>query len=198
MSSSSECLLGPASGFSDNVLIRSFSHLEGAEIASGASLPVRPAAGPARCLRRMSMSAISSRSGVAPRRRRQGQPPLPILATATSGREPISGATLHDHLQLRRLQKFRTIIGERAFIGSNSALVAPVRSAMALTCDRQRRHFGCSADALDDRAAGRSTSRGAPAALRAQLKGKQRLMCGIIGIIAKNRSAAELIEGCGA
>ena len=38
----------------------------------------------------------------------------------------------HHHLQLRRRGKHRTDIGERAFIGSNSALVAPRQ-------DRRRR-----------------------------------------------------------
>jgi len=69
------------------------------------------------------MSAISSSQGVAPRRRRQGQPPLLSWRQRHRGGDHIGAGTITCNYD--GFSKFRTIIGERAFIGSNSALVAP-------------------------------------------------------------------------
>ena len=58
------------------------------------------------------------------RRGRQGQPSdLSGRRTRSARREH---RRRHHHLQLRRLRKHRTEIGAGAFIGSNTALVAPV------------------------------------------------------------------------
>ena len=71
--------------------------------------------------------------------------------------------------------KFRTVIGERAFIGSNSALVAPVTvgdgayvaTGSVVTSD-------VPADSLTIARARQVDKPGRAAALRAQLKGKKR------------------------
>ena len=58
-------------------------------------------------------------------RGRQGQ--SPDLYRRRRGRRRRQHRRRHDLLQLRRLRKHRTEIGKGAFIGSNSALVAPVK-----------------------------------------------------------------------
>ncbi len=91
--------------------------------------------------------------------------------------------------------KHRTMIGEDAFIGSNTALVAPVTvgdgaivaAGSVVTSD-------VPADALTI-ARGRQVDKpGRAAEIRARLRRKN-LMCGIIGIIAKDTVAPGLIEG---
>ena len=86
------------------------------------------------------------------------------------------------------VNKFRTIIGEGAFIGSNTALVAPVtRRRRGDRRGRQRRHPRCAGRRAVDRprAAGRQArARGRDPGAAAE----EELMCGIIGIIAGDRS----------
>ena len=118
---------GPGVEIGDEVEIRAFCHIEGATIGNGAiDRPVRahaPALDRSAPTRMSATSSSSRRHGAW--RRRQGQPPQ------LSGRRHDRGEgeyrRRHDHLQLRRLvNKTRSIIGAGAFIGSNSALVAPV------------------------------------------------------------------------
>ena len=92
--------------------------------------------------------------------------------------------------------KHRTIIGEGAFIGSNTALVAPVTvgdgaivaAGSVVTADVP------AGRAVDRARRSRSTSRAArPRSARGY--GGRMLMCGIIGIIAKETVAPGLLEG---
>ena len=116
---------GPGVTVADNVLIRSFSHLEGAEIASGAVV------GPFARLRPGAVLEAEVHVGnfVEIKASRLGAgvkaSHLSYLGDSDIGAGTNIGAgTITCNYD--GFSKFRTIIGEGAFIGSNTALVAPV------------------------------------------------------------------------
>ena len=93
--------------------------------------------------------------------------------------------------------KARTVIGANAFIGSQTALVAPVSVGDERLCrHRQRHHRRCPARRAQHRATrppGRQTAR--PRRRAARQPQGEKVMCGIVGIISKNSVAGELVEG---
>jgi bifunctional UDP-N-acetylglucosamine pyrophosphorylase/glucosamine-1-phosphate N-acetyltransferase len=118
-------VFGPGVIVADNVRIRSFSHLEGAEIASGAIV------GPFARLRPGAVLEAEVHVGnfVEVKATRLGAgvkaSHLSYLGDSDIGAGTNIGAgTITCNYD--GFSKFRTIIGERAFIGSNTALVAPV------------------------------------------------------------------------
>jgi bifunctional UDP-N-acetylglucosamine pyrophosphorylase/glucosamine-1-phosphate N-acetyltransferase len=118
-------VFGPGVRIADNVRIRSFSHLEGAEIASGAIV------GPFARLRPGAVLEAEVHVGnfVEVKATRLGAgvkaSHLSYLGDSDIGAGTNIGAgTITCNYD--GFSKFRTIIGERAFIGSNTALVAPV------------------------------------------------------------------------
>ncbi len=120
-------VFGPGVTVGDGVTIRAFSHLEGATIADGAIV------GPFARLR----PGAADRQGRPYRqfRRGEGRPMigegakvnhLAYIGDASVGAGSNIGAgTITCNYD--GFNKYRTEIGERAFVGSNSALVAPVR-----------------------------------------------------------------------
>ena len=156
----------------DNVVIRSFSHLEGADIASGASV------GPFARLRPGAVLEADVHVGnfVEIKETRLGAgvkaSHLSYLGDSDVGAGTNIGAgTITCNYD--GFSKFRTIIGERAFIGSNTALVAPVTigddayvaTGSVVTSD-------VPADALTIARARQVDKPGRAAELRARLKGK--------------------------
>ena len=118
-------VFGPGVRIADNVRIRSFSHLEGADIASGAIV------GPFARLRPGAVLEADVHVGnfVEVKASRLGAgvkaSHLSYLGDSDIGAGTNIGAgTITCNYD--GFSKFRTIIGERAFIGSNTALVAPV------------------------------------------------------------------------
>jgi bifunctional UDP-N-acetylglucosamine pyrophosphorylase / glucosamine-1-phosphate N-acetyltransferase len=157
----------------DNVLIRSFSHLEGADIASGAIV------GPFARLRPGAVLEAEVHVGnfVEVKATRLGAgvkaSHLSYLGDSDIGAGTNIGAgTITCNYD--GVHKFRTIIGEHAFIGSNTALVAPVTvgdgayvaTGSVVTSD-------VPADALTIARARQVDKPGRARALRARLKGKQ-------------------------
>jgi len=166
-------VFGPGVRIADNVRIRSFSHLEGADIASGAIV------GPFARLRPGAVLEADVHVGnfVEVKASRLGAgvkaSHLSYLGDSDIGAGTNIGAgTITCNYD--GFSKFRTIIGERAFIGSNSALVAPVTvgdgayvaTGSVVTSD-------VPADALTIARARQVDKPGRAAALRAQLKGKK-------------------------
>ena len=118
-------VFGPGVTVADNVLVRAFSHLEGADIASGAIV------GPFARLRPGAVLEADVHVGnfVEVKATRLGAgvkaSHLSYLGDSDIGAGTNIGAgTITCNYD--GFSKFRTIIGERAFIGSNTALVAPV------------------------------------------------------------------------
>jgi len=118
-------VFGPGVKVADNVRIRSFSHLEGAEIAAGAIV------GPFARLRPGAVLEADVHVGnfVEIKATRLGAgvkaSHLSYLGDSDIGAGTNIGAgTITCNYD--GFNKFRTIIGEHAFIGSNTALVAPV------------------------------------------------------------------------
>jgi len=118
-------VFGPGVRVADNVLIRSFSHLEGATIAAGAII------GPFARLRPGAVleSHVHVGNFVEVKATRLGAgvkaSHLAYLGDSDIGAGTNIGAgTITCNYD--GFNKFRTIIGEGAFIGSNTALVAPV------------------------------------------------------------------------
>ncbi len=119
-------VFGRGVSIADNVTIRSFSHIEGATISSGATIGpfarLRPGAGIGSEARignfvEVKNSAISAGAKVNH---------LSYIGDASIGAEANIGAgTITCNFD--GYAKHKTVIGDRAFIGSNSALVAPVR-----------------------------------------------------------------------
>ncbi len=166
-------VFGPGVRVADNVLIRSFSHLEGADIASGAIV------GPFARLRPGAVLEADVHVGnfVEVKASRLGAgvkaSHLSYLGDSDIGAGTNIGAgTITCNYD--GFSKFRTIIGERAFIGSNTALVAPVTigdgayvaTGSVVTSD-------VPADALTIARARQVDKPGRAAELRARLKGKQ-------------------------
>jgi bifunctional UDP-N-acetylglucosamine pyrophosphorylase/glucosamine-1-phosphate N-acetyltransferase len=118
-------VFGPGVAVADNVRIRSFSHLEGAQIAAGSIV------GPFARLRPGAVLEADVHVGnfVEVKATRLGAgvkaSHLSYLGDADIGAGTNIGAgTITCNYD--GFNKFRTIIGEGAFIGSNTALVAPV------------------------------------------------------------------------
>ncbi|GGZ01902.1 bifunctional UDP-N-acetylglucosamine diphosphorylase/glucosamine-1-phosphate N-acetyltransferase GlmU [Novosphingobium colocasiae] len=118
-------VFGPGVTVADNVVIHAFSHLEGATLESGVSI------GPYARLRPGAVLKAGSRIGnfVEMKNAVLGEGAkanhLTYLGDATVGAGANIGAgTITCNYD--GYFKHRTVIGERAFIGSNSALVAPV------------------------------------------------------------------------
>ena len=116
---------GPGVTVADKVLIRAFSHIEGATIASGAEV------GPYARLRPGAVLEEKSKVGnfVEVKKARLGKGAkanhLSYIGDADVGAGANIGAgTITCNYD--GYFKYRTVIGEGAFIGSNSALVAPV------------------------------------------------------------------------
>ncbi len=120
-----DVVFGPGVTVADNVRIRSFSHIEGAEIASGAII------GPFARLRPGAVLEADVHVGnfVEIKATRLGPgvkaSHLSYLGDSDIGAGTNIGAgTITCNYD--GFNKWRTTIGERAFIGSNTALVAPV------------------------------------------------------------------------
>lgn len=116
---------GPGVTVGDGVVVHAFSHLEGARIAAGASV------GPFARLRPGAVVGEDAKVGnfVEIKKTELGKGAkvshLTYLGDATIGADVNIGAgTITCNYD--GFNKFRTIIGEGAFIGSNSSLVAPV------------------------------------------------------------------------
>jgi bifunctional UDP-N-acetylglucosamine pyrophosphorylase / glucosamine-1-phosphate N-acetyltransferase len=119
-------IFGPGVTIADNVIIHAFCHIEGAKVASGVSV------GPYARLRPGADLETGSRVGnfVEVKNARLGAGAkanhLTYLGDADIGAGSNIGAgTITCNYD--GYFKHRTVIGERAFIGSNSALIAPVR-----------------------------------------------------------------------
>ncbi len=166
-------VFGPGVTVADNVRIRSFSHLEGADIAAGAIV------GPFARLRPGAVLEAGVHVGnfVEVKATRLGAGAkanhLSYLGDSDIGAGTNIGAgTITCNYD--GFNKYRTIIGERAFIGSNTALVAPVTvgdgayvaTGSVVTSD-------VPADALTIARARQVDKPGRAAELRARLKGKQ-------------------------
>ncbi len=195
-SSSPMSCSAPASAVADNVRIRSFSHLDGATVGEGAIVGPYARLRPGAVLER----DVHVGNFVEVKATRLGRGAkanhLSYLGDSDIGAGTNIGAgTITCNYD--GFGKHRTVIGDNAFIGSNTALVAPVTigdgayvaTGSVITSD-------VPADALSHRPrAGRSTSRAAAAELRERLRKGKKLMCGIVGIISKQTVAGELVEG---
>ena len=163
----------PGVRVADNVLIRSFSHLEGATIGEGAIVGPFARLRPGAVLERdvhvgNFVEVKASRLGAGVKASH-----LSYLGDSDIGAGTNIGAgTITCNYD--GFSKFRTIIGERAFIGSNTALVAPVTvgdgayvaTGSVVTSD-------VPADALTIARARQIDKPGRAAELRARLKGTQ-------------------------
>jgi bifunctional UDP-N-acetylglucosamine pyrophosphorylase/glucosamine-1-phosphate N-acetyltransferase len=118
-------VFGPGVTVADNVLIRSFSHLEGADIGSGAIVGPFARLRPGAVLESdvhvgNFVEVKATRLGIGVKANH-----LSYLGDSDIGAGTNIGAgTITCNYD--GFNKFRTIIGEDAFIGSNTALVAPV------------------------------------------------------------------------
>ena len=119
-------VFGPGAVVADKVVIHAFCHIEGAHVASGASV------GPFARLRPGADLAEGSKVGnfVEVKNAKLGKGAkvnhLSYVGDADVGAAANLGAgTITCNYD--GYFKYRTVIGERAFIGSNSALIAPVR-----------------------------------------------------------------------
>lgn len=117
---------GPGSSVADNATIHAFSHIEGASVGEGCSV------GPYARLRPGSVMEEGSKVGNFVEMKKATLGPgakashLTYLGDATIGANANIGAgTITCNYD--GYFKYRTEIGEGAFIGSNSALVAPVK-----------------------------------------------------------------------
>jgi len=166
-------VLGPGVRIADNVVIRSFSHLEGAEIAEGSIV------GPFARLRPGAVLEAEVHVGnfVEVKATRLGTgvkaSHLSYLGDSDIGAGTNIGAGTST-CNYDGFNKHRTVIGERAFIGSNTALVAPVTvgdgayvaTGSVVTSD-------VPPDALTIARARQVDKPGRAAELRARLKGRQ-------------------------
>ena len=195
-------VFGPGVTVADNVRIRSFSHIEGAEIASGAIVGPFARLRPGAVLEAdvhvgnfVEVKATRLGAGVKANH-------LSYLGDSDIGAGTNIGAgTITCNYD--GFNKWRTTIGERAFIGSNTALVAPVSVGDgAYVATGSVVTANVPADALTIARARQVDKPGRGAELRDRLKRRARaaaqgemLMCGIVGIIGKRPVAAELIDG---
>lgn len=119
-------VFGPGAVIADNVVIHAFCHIAGAQVASGAVV------GPFARLRPGTELGKGSRVGnfVEVKNTRLGEGAKANHLTYLGDAEIGAGANIGAGTITCNYDgyfKYRTIIGERAFIGSNSALIAPVR-----------------------------------------------------------------------
>jgi bifunctional UDP-N-acetylglucosamine pyrophosphorylase/glucosamine-1-phosphate N-acetyltransferase len=165
-------VFGPGVTIADNVRIRSFSHLDGATVAAGAIIGPFARLRPGAVLERdvhvgnfVEVKATRLGAGVKASH-------LSYLGDSDIGAGTNIGAgTITCNYD--GFNKFRTIIGEHAFIGSNTALVAPVTvgdgayvaTGSVVTSD-------VPPDALTIARARQVDKPGRAAALRERLKGK--------------------------
>ncbi|MGQ2942790.1 MAG: bifunctional UDP-N-acetylglucosamine diphosphorylase/glucosamine-1-phosphate N-acetyltransferase GlmU [Blastomonas fulva] len=119
-------MFGPGVTIADNVVIHAFSHLEGATIASGCSV------GPFARLRPGAQMQEGAKVGNFVEMKKAVLGPgakashLTYLGDATVGANANIGAgTITCNYD--GYFKYQTVIGENAFIGSNSSLIAPVK-----------------------------------------------------------------------
>lgn len=117
---------GPGVTIADNVTIHAFSHLEGATLASGVEIGPYARLRPGADLREDSKvgNFVEVKKSVLGKGAKANH--LTYIGDAEVGAGANIGAgTITCNYD--GYFKYKTIIGERAFIGSNSALVAPVR-----------------------------------------------------------------------
>ena len=119
-------IFGPGVTIADNAKIRAFCHIEGASIASGVEV------GPYARLRPGTELQENSKVGnfVEVKKSVLGKGAKANHLTYLGDAEVGAGANIGAGTITCNYDgyfKYRTIIGERAFIGSNSALIAPVR-----------------------------------------------------------------------
>jgi bifunctional UDP-N-acetylglucosamine pyrophosphorylase/glucosamine-1-phosphate N-acetyltransferase len=118
-------VLGPGTVIEDDATIHAFSHLEGARVASGASVGPFARLRPGADLRRGAKvgNFVEIKSAVIGEGAKVNH--LTYLGDADVGpRANIGAGTVTCNYD--GFFKYRTTVGEGAFIGSNSALVAPV------------------------------------------------------------------------
>lgn len=120
-----EVFFGPGVSIADNVRIRAFSHIEGATIAAGAEI------GPFARLRPGTVIGEKAKVGnfVETKKAKLGPGAKANHLTYLGDAEVGAGANVGAGTITCNYDgyfKYRTVIGENAFIGSNSALVAPV------------------------------------------------------------------------
>lgn len=116
---------GPGVKVADNVLIRANSHIEGASLASGVKVGPFARLRPGTVLEEGSFigNFVEVKNAVLHKGAKASH--LTYLGDATIGADANIGAgTITCNYD--GYFKYKTVIGERAFIGSNSALVAPV------------------------------------------------------------------------
>jgi bifunctional UDP-N-acetylglucosamine pyrophosphorylase/glucosamine-1-phosphate N-acetyltransferase len=119
-------VFGPGVAVADGVRIRAFSHLEGASLASGTEV------GPYARLRPGAVLEEGAKVGnfVEVKQARLGKGAKANHLTYLGDADVGAGANIGAGTITCNYDgyfKHRTVIGERAFIGSNSSLVAPVR-----------------------------------------------------------------------
>ncbi len=118
-------VFGPGVTVADHARIRAFSHLEGATVGEGCEV------GPYARLRPGSVMERGSKVGnfVEMKKTRLGQGAKANHLTYVGDAEVGAGANIGAGTITCNYDgyfKYKTVIGERAFIGSNSALIAPV------------------------------------------------------------------------
>ena len=119
-------VFGPGVTVADNVVIHAFCHLEGCQVDSGVSV------GPFARLRPGAQLEQGSRVGnfVEVKNARLGAGAKANHLTYLGDADVGAGANIGAGTITCNYDgyfKYRTVIGDRAFIGSNSALIAPVR-----------------------------------------------------------------------
>ena len=119
-------VFGPGVSVADGATIRAFSHLEGARVGEGCSV------GPYARLRPGAVMEKDSRVGnfVEMKKATLGEGAKANHLTYLGDTEVGAGANIGAGTITCNYDgyfKYKTVIGERAFIGSNSALIAPVR-----------------------------------------------------------------------
>jgi bifunctional UDP-N-acetylglucosamine pyrophosphorylase / glucosamine-1-phosphate N-acetyltransferase len=119
-------VFGPGVSVADNVVIHAFCHIEGARIASGAEVGPYARLRPGAVLEEKSKigNFVEMKKAVLGRGAKANH--LTYLGDAEVGADANIGAgTITCNYD--GYFKHKTVIGERAFIGSNSALIAPLR-----------------------------------------------------------------------
>ena len=119
-------VFGPGVSVADGATIRAFSHLEGASVGEGCSV------GPYARLRPGAVMEKDSKVGnfVEMKKATLGEGAKANHLTYLGDAEVGAGANIGAGTITCNYDgyfKYKTVIGERAFIGSNSALIAPVR-----------------------------------------------------------------------
>ncbi|WP_417322922.1 bifunctional UDP-N-acetylglucosamine diphosphorylase/glucosamine-1-phosphate N-acetyltransferase GlmU [Erythrobacter aureus] len=119
-------VFGPGVSVADGATIRAFSHLEGARVGEGCSV------GPYARLRPGAVMEKDSKVGnfVEMKKATLGEGAKANHLTYLGDAEVGAGANIGAGTITCNYDgyfKYKTVIGERAFIGSNSALIAPVR-----------------------------------------------------------------------